>query len=82
MRKPMTVDGYKVGSSAIAEVIDKLTEADGSPLNDSRVAYLADAARLLALAMAEEVEEQVRGEDCKECGATDSCEHTGTEARP
>lgn len=73
----MKVNGYEVGSHAIKEVIEKLTEADGSPLNDSRVSYMADAARLLALAMAEEVEAQVRGEDCGECGATDACEHRG-----
>lgn len=48
----MKVDGYEVGSEYIKDVIDKLTEADGSATN--RIDYLVEAAALLAQAIAEE----------------------------
>jgi len=53
----MTVDGYEVGSEVIKTVIDKLTEADGSPTN--RIGYLVEAAALLAEAVAEEAQAEV-----------------------
>ena len=46
----MKVDGYEVQYQAIADVIDKLCEADGSPIEQSRQDYLADAARILMVA--------------------------------
>ena len=56
MGEKMKLDGYEVKSRAIADVIDKLLEADGSFIN--KVAYLADAARLLAFAVEEAVSEK------------------------
>lgn len=53
----MRVDGYEVVDSAIAKVIDKLCEADGSPDAISAFSYLADASRLLSLAIWEISEE-------------------------
>lgn len=47
----MKVDGYKVTNILIEDVIDKLTEADGSATN--RVNYLIRAVALLAEAIAE-----------------------------
>jgi len=47
------VDGYTVENEAISEVIDKLAEADGSPIELSRIQYMAEAAKLLILATAE-----------------------------
>lgn len=63
MKTKMKVDGYEISSEGIKDVIDKLAEADGSPLHDSRVNYLAEAARLLAYAIAEEVKNQLEEDD-------------------
>lgn len=47
----MIVDNYTVEDPLIAQLIDKLTEADGSPTN--KVQYLIDAARMLSATVAE-----------------------------
>jgi hypothetical protein len=59
----MKVDNYEVGSRDIEQVIDKLTEADGSPMYTSRIEYLAEAAKLLASAIAEEVRNQTQDKE-------------------
>ncbi len=49
----MKVDSYKVMYPAIADVIDKLCEADGSPYYDSMLQYLAEASSKLIFAVSE-----------------------------